>query len=242
MDRKVKRIGIFDSGIGGINVLKELIKKYPNNEYIFYGDTKNLPYGSKSKEELFLLASNAIDFLLSKDVDIIIIACGTISSTCVDDLRKKYNIPLYDIITPTLDFIKESSYQNIGVIATERTIKSNIFAIDNKKILMKATPSFVPIIENNEIEIRKEEIKNELKDFQKCDALVLGCTHYPMLKKIIEEELKIRTIDMGKCLTDKILLSNEKKQSIELYFTLVSVNLVLNINKILNNDYQIFTI
>ena len=99
------RIGVFDSGIGGINVLKELIKKYPNNEYIFYGGTLNLPYGSKTIDELKLLASNIIDFLMSKDVDMIIIACGTISSNCYDYLCNKYDIPIYDIVYPTIRYI-----------------------------------------------------------------------------------------------------------------------------------------
>ena len=140
------RIGVFDSGIGGVNVLSSLIKKYPNNEYIFYGDTKNLPYGDKTKKELFNLASKAIDFLLTKNVEIIIIACGTVSSTCYKKLKEKYDIPLFDIISPTIRYLKKSSIMNIGVIGTKRTIESNVFAINGKNILMHATHSFVPII------------------------------------------------------------------------------------------------
>ena len=120
------RIGIFDSGLGGINVLACLLKKYPNNEYIFFGDTKNIPYGDKSKDELMKLASNIIDFLLTKNVDIIIIACGTVSSTCYNELKNKYSVPLYDIISPTIEYLKHSNLNNIGVIGTNGTIKSNI--------------------------------------------------------------------------------------------------------------------
>ena len=130
------RIGVFDSGLGGINVLSCLIKKYPNNEYIYFGDTKNLPYGDKTKEELMVLASNAIDFLISKNVELIIIACGTISSNGYDELKKRYNIPLYDIISPTINYLKESDLNNIGVIGTKRTIESRIFDIENKNILI----------------------------------------------------------------------------------------------------------
>ena len=100
------RIGVFDSGLGGINVLSCLIKKYPHNEYIYFGDTKNLPYGDKTKEELMNLASNAIEFLLTKNVEMIIIACGTISSSCYNELKMKYHIPLYDIISPTIKYLK----------------------------------------------------------------------------------------------------------------------------------------
>ena len=234
------RIGVFDSGIGGINVLSCLIKKYPNNEYIYYGDTKNLPYGDKTKDELLTLACDAIDFLLTKNVDIILIACGTISSNCYDELKKRYHIPIYDIITPTITYLKESNYNKIGVIGTKRTIESNIFNVENKNILMKETPSFVPIIENNQIIEKENDIIHELLCFKNYDILVLGCTHYPLLKNIIEEKLDIKTLDMGEVLADRINLSNHSKSLVELYFSLVSVNLISNINQILNVDYQIY--
>lgn len=234
------RIGVFDSGVGGVNVLSCLIEKYPNNEYIFFGDTKNLPYGDKTKEELMNLASQAIDFLISKNVDIIVIACGTISSNCYKELKKKYHIPLYDIISPTIRFIEKCDYSNIGVIATSRTIESNIFKVSNKKMILKKTPTFVPIIENNEVEEKANEITNELQEFRKCDILILGCTHYPLLKNVIDNSLHIKTIDMGKCLTEELNISNNSKYSCELYFSSISVNLVNNIEKILHSDYQIF--
>ena len=236
------RIGIFDSGIGGINVLSELIKKYPNNEYIFYGDTKNLPYGNKTKKELYQLACHIIDFLLTKKVDIIIVACGTISSTCFKKLKKKYHLPIYDIISPTLKYIQDNKLDNIGVIGTVKTIESNIFNISKKNILMHATPSFVPIIENDEIELKKEEILQELKIFHQCDYLILGCTHYPLLKNIIEENMQVKTIDMGKCLCNSLDITNNGKIKIELYFSLVGVNLIVNIDKIIKCDYQIYAI
>jgi len=103
------KVGIFDSGIGGLTVLKNLYKHYPNNEYIYFGDTLNLPYGTKTKEELKKLASNDVDFLLDKNVDIIIIACGTVSSNCINYLNHKYNIPIYDIISPTINYLNNSN-------------------------------------------------------------------------------------------------------------------------------------
>lgn len=234
------RIGIFDSGIGGINVLSCLIRKYPHNDYIYFGDTKNIPYGDKIKDELYQLARDAIQFLLTKNVDIIIIACGTISSNCYNTLKDEYSIPIYDIVSPTIEYLKECSYSNIGVIGTKRTIESNIFAISNKNIKMLATPSFVPIIENNEIKEKEQDIINELSCFKQSDILVLGCTHYPSLKEIIDK-MGIKTLDMGEVLTDKINIDNTGNGTCELYFSLISVNLVENINKILNNDYQIYT-
>lgn len=233
------RVGIFDSGLGGINVLSSLLKEYPHNEYIFFGDTKNLPYGSKSKEELMTLASAAIDFLLTKKVDIIIIACGTISSNCYQELKEKYQIPLYDIITPTKRYLINSDYQNIGVIGTVKTIESKIFAIPEKKVLMKETPTFVPIIESNAIIKEEKHILEELSCFRKSDILVLGCTHYPLLKEVIEEKLKVKTLDMGECLAKEIKLAKEGSSSITLYFSLINDNLLQNVSKILSSKYEI---
>ena len=230
------RIGVFDSGIGGINVLSCLRKKYPFNDYIYFGDTKNLPYGDKKKEELIKLSTEAINFLLTKNVELIIIACGTVSSNCYKELVNKFNIPIYDIISPTIEYLKNCHDNKIGVIGTKRTIESNVFAIPEKNILMKATPGFVPIIENNEIELRKDEIINELLDFKDCDFLVLGCTHYPLLKDLIP----IKTLDMGEVLASKLDIENQGNGLCELYFSQIGVNLIQNINKILGNDYQIY--
>ena len=233
------RIGIFDSGLGGINVLSCLLEKYPNNEYIFYFYTKNIPYGDKTKEELLNLASHIIDYLLTKNVDIIIIACGTISSTCYNELKNMYSIPIYDIVSPTIDYLKKISLKNIGVIGTKRTIESKIFNLKDKNMLLKSTPTFVPIIENNQIEENKDNIINQLNDFKSCDALVLGCTHYPLLKNIIENELRIPTIDMGKCLIDKIRLSNNSNQLVELYFSKLSNNVIKTVDRIIKVKYEI---
>ena len=234
------RIGIFDSGLGGVNVLSSMIKKYPNNEYIYFGDTINLPYGNKEKKELLTLAKKAINFLIKKNVDIIIIACGTISSNCYSELTKEYKIPIYDIISPTINYLTNSNYQNIGVIGTIKTIESNIFNIPNKNILMKKTPNLVPIIENNEIEKKQKEIIKELQDFKNSDVLVLGCTHYPLLKKIIEKNLKIKTLDMGQIISETINLTNNSQTLCELYFSKIDRNLLINISHILDNNYNVY--
>ena len=105
---------------------------------------------------------------------------------------------------------------------------------------MLATPSFVPIIENNEIKEKEQDIISELSCFKDSDILVLGCTHYPSLKEIIDK-MGIKSLDMGEVLIDKINIDNTGNNTCELYFSLISVNLVENVNKILNNDYQIYT-
>ena len=234
------RIGVFDSGIGGINVLSSLIKKHPHHEYIYFGDTKNLPYGNTTKDELMYLASQIIEFLLTKNVDIIIIACGTISSNCYEELKNKYNVPLYNVISPTISYLKNSQFNNIGVIGTKKTIESKIFNIEGKNIVSLETPSFVPIIENNQINEKKEEILKELKIFKNSEILVLGCTHYPLLSEIIEDNLNIPTIDMGEILADSLNILDGNKYFCELYFSNISTNLVINIENILHTNYQIY--
>ena len=112
------KIGVFDSGIGGLTVLNKLIEKYPNNEYTYYGDIKNIPYGDKSIEELKELSSKIIDFLIEKKVDLIVIACGTISSNLSNYLKQKYSIKIIDIISPVINYLNNCDYEKIGVITT----------------------------------------------------------------------------------------------------------------------------
>lgn len=232
------RIGVFDSGIGGLTVLKTLIKKYPNNEYIYYGDTKNLPYGNKSIEELKELSCNIVDFLLKKEVDMIVIACGTISSNLSSYLREKYNIRIIDIISPTINYLNNSNYNNIGVLATQATVKSKIFSRNvNKNIKEVACPMFVPIIENNKIYELNNYFKEYLEDLKDCDLIVLGCTHYPLIKKEINQYLNIKLLDMSECIDN---MTNEGESKVELYFSKLDDNIINNVKNILNaNDYLI---
>jgi len=229
------RIGIFDSGIGGLTVLKNIYKNYPNNEYIYFGDTLNLPYGTKSKEELKKLASLDIDFLLSKKVDIIIIACGTVSSNCIDYLNQKYNIPIYDIITPTINYLNNSSYQNIGIIATNATIESHIFKNNlNKNVYEIKTNDFVPLIETNNIDKIDNAIDTYLKEYKdKFDVLVLGCTHYPIIKDKLGKyfDHKIDLLDMSYPLLDKI--KEDNTSDISIYYSKLNNTIINNTKKIL---------
>ena len=234
------KIGIFDSGLGGLTVLKTLLNKIPNNEYIYYGDTLNLPYGDKTKKELIKLAEDDVEFLLSKKVDLIIIACGTVSSTCLNHLKNKYSIKIYDIISPTIKYLNESNYQNIGIIATKRTIDSCIFENNlNKNTYKIKTPKFVPLIESN----KKEEIPKTIDEYlslykNKLDILVLGCTHYPLIKNEITTyfENKVKILDMSEPFIDKIPEGTTK--SVTIYYSKLTNDLIINTKKILES-YEI---
>ena len=232
------KIGIFDSGIGGLTVLAELIKKYPNNKYYYFGDNINAPYGTKSKEELLKLSNKIINFLNKKDVDLIIVACGTISSNVFDKLPKDTKI--YDVISPTIDYINNSNYENIGLIGTNMTIRSKTFEKRiNKKIIARSCNDFVPYIENEQsLTNIIPKYMNIFKD--KVDVLILGCTHYPIIEKELNDYLdsKIPLINMGTILADTLKLGNKEKQ-IRLYFSKVNHTLISNIDKIIKEKYYL---
>ena len=234
------KIGIFDSGIGGLTVLKELINNKPNNEYIYVGDTLNIPYGNKSREELFKLSTRIIDYLISKGVDMIIIACGTVSSNLGNILKLHYKIPIIDIISPTINYLKNSDYNNIGIIATHMTVKSHIFlnSLKDKSIYEVECPKLVPTIENN-----LSDINNVLNEYligfnnKNIDLLVLGCTHYPIVKENIEKIISVKTFNMATPILD--MIDNSGNKNVSINYTLINDNIINNTKKILNNTYDI---
>lgn len=229
------RIGLFDSGVGGLTVLKTLINKYPNNEYIYYGDTLNNPYGNKTKEELLTLSKQNMEFLINKKVDLIIIACGTVSSNCLNELKELYNIPIISIINPTIDYLNNNNYKNIGIIATNATINSHIFKNNlNNNVYEIATPKLVPLIESNNLG-NIDKILHEYLDnyINKIDILVLGCTHYPIIKENIKKILgNTRILDMS----ELINIDNHGNSDIpQIYFSKIDNNVIINTKNILDN-------
>ena len=181
-------IGMFDSGVGGLTVYKEVKKAFPNEQIIYVGDTKRFPYGSKTKENIINASKKCVDFLISENVKEIIIACGTATSRALDTLKATYDIPITGIIEPTVSYIKEKNYKNIGVIATRGTIESNSWKINLEKkisdvnVYNQECPLLAPMAEEGwtKNEVAKLTIKEYLKNFEnkKLDALILGCTHY----------------------------------------------------------------
>ena len=191
-------IGMFDSGVGGLTVYKEIKKVMPNEKIIYLGDTKNFPYGSKSKQSIIELSKKNIDFLLEQNVKTIVIACGTATSQAIQEVQSIYKVPIIGIIGPTVEYIKsKESIKNVGVIATRGTIRSNAWEINLKKqiknlnVYNKECPLLAPMAEEGwtQNEIAKLTIKEYVKDFPKLDALILGCTHYPLFKEIIEKQM-----------------------------------------------------
>jgi len=218
------KIGVFDSGVGGLTVLKSIYDKYPNNEYIYVGDNINSPYGEKTKEELFIYSSRIIDYLISIDVKIIVVACNTICSNVFSELKEKYkDITLIGVIDSTITSFIKRNKKRVLVIGTSKTIESNIYEDKIKKINKDievqslATPRLVPLIEKGESV--KEVLDNYLKKYTDIDSIILGCTHY----KIIEDKIKrnIEIINSSEGVVEEIsnYITNKGKSSIKIYTT-----------------------
>lgn len=251
-------IGMFDSGVGGLTVYKEIKQELPNEKIIYLGDTKEFPYGSKSKQSIIDLTKKNIEYLHKFNVKTIVIACGTATSQALDCVRDMYNIPIIGIIEPTVNYIKEKrKYKDIGVIATRGTIRSNTWEkelkskISNINVYNKECPLLAPMAEEGwtQNEIASLTIKEYLKDFPKLDALILGCTHYPLFEGTIKKYLdSVEIINTGKIIAKYLSnefnkdnkekkYSNDKKD--EIYLTDTECNFVNVANTILNCEIDI---
>lgn len=194
--QKENPIGIFDSGIGGVTVLKEIIKVLPNENYIYYSDSKNNPYGDKSKEELISICDNIVNFLLSKSCKIIVIACNTASAIAIKILRKKYPKIKFVGIEPAYKMVHDYNPQGETLImATKGTIESEKFNMlyekyNNHKTYLMPCIGLADIIEEGSKEKINKYLKDNLEQYNnKVKNVVLGCTHYPIIKNEISDVL-----------------------------------------------------
>ena len=235
------KVGIFDSGMGGITVLKEFLKYHPDEQYIYVGDNKNLPYGTKSKSELLDLSSKIIEFLINEGVDIIFIACGTVSSNIYPELKEKYSIPIFNIIDTTVLQLKKDEIDNVAILATPATIKSHIFSNKLNNVKEVSCEAFVPLIEGiMDVKFKKLYIEQYLKDIKKqgIKNIVLGCTHYPLIEEDIINYLgNVNIYNMGTILASSIYLKPGKK-SLDIYFTSNDNILNKKANVILDNNIK----
>ena len=218
------KIGVFDSGIGGITVLKECIKKCPNFSYIYYSDSKNNPYGEKSESELISIVDNIVTKLIDRGCKIIIIACNTASGVCVSYLRDKYKNIIFIAIEPAIKVSYDKDIEGTTlVMATKATLNSAKFSNlysrfkDSKKYYLLECNGLAHLIEENDpekIQTYLEDILSKYKD--KIDSVVLGCTHYPLIKKEIASVLgNIKFYDGSEGLSrrlQKIIEDNKVKR------------------------------
>lgn len=194
------KIGVFDSGIGGITVLEELYKLLPNEEYVYFGDSKHAPYGDKSNEQIREYTYKIIDHFKKQNVKLIVIACNTVTSFLYKELVKSLDVPVIGVIYPTVDYVNNLHIKKVGLIATVRTIENKTYQkMIDKKVYALKTPEFVPMVEDGSYINKEKEVQEILKPLldNQIHALVLGCTHYPFLRSHIEKIYGGIIVDSG---------------------------------------------
>lgn len=250
-------IGVFDSGVGGLTVVKELRKQLPEYDLIYFGDTARTPYGNKSKETIIKYALEDADFLISKGAKVLVVACNTASAVAFDALKEKYpNIPMFEVITPAVEQAVGATKNNrVGVIGTRATIDSGIYEKKLKEknnaliIKSQSCPLFVPFIEEGWI--KKIELKMIARRYlsplkhHNIDTLILGCTHYPIIKDIIQKKIgeRVKLIDSAEAVSEKIKnfleihnLELSKIGKLEIYLSDKTAQAQTMVNKILKNN------
>jgi glutamate racemase len=204
-------IGVFDSGVGGLTVVKELVNQMPHEDIIYFGDTARVPYGIKSKETVIKFSIENILYLLSHDVKLICVACNTVSSLALPAIKHHFKVPIVGVITPAVrEAVYATQNKRIGVIGTHGTIKSGAYEKEinqldpSIKVIARACPLFVPFVEEGwtQGKVVTEVAQTYLKPFKDAyvDTLILGCTHYPVLKDVIKKVMgpKVTLIDSAK--------------------------------------------
>jgi len=247
-------IGLFDSGIGGTSIWKEIHTLLPNENTIYLADSKNAPYGQKSKEEIIALSKKNTEFLLNQNAKLIVVACNTATTNAINELRATYDVPFIGIEPAIKPAAKSSETHTIGILATKGTLSSELF---NKSVLNYPTTKIVEQVGFGLVQLIEEgkmksnEMTLLLKSYLEpmvaanIDYLVLGCSHYPYLipqiKKIIPKHIKI--IDSGEAVarqTKNILSENnllsEQKNSTQIFYT--NFNPMV-LKSILKNNYQV---
>ncbi|MBN2779368.1 MAG: glutamate racemase [Bacteroidales bacterium] len=233
-----KPIGVFDSGVGGMTVLYELTKLLPNENFLYFADSQNAPYGPRSKKEIVDFSSKIIDFLLSKDCKLIVIACNTATAAAVNMMRQKYSVPIVGLEPAVKPACLKTQTGHIGVLATKGTFRGNHFKNtsekykDYVKIHLQVAKGLVELAENGifdgqEAEKLVAKYVNPLIN-ENIDQLVLGCTHYPLFKNLIQKIAgeNINLIDSGEAVArrtkdvlmlNKVFNNSQSKQSIKIY-------------------------
>lgn len=210
-------IGVFDSGVGGLTVVKQIMKVMPHENIVYFGDTARLPYGTKSKEAVTRFSRQNVRFLGTKDVKAIIVACNTASSNSLDALKDEFDVPLFGVVVPGVEeAVHSTKNKKVGVIGTAATVRSGAYErlIRQKdaeiQVFSKACPLFVPLAEEGwtDNEVARQAARNYLDALlsKGIDSLVLGCTHYPLLKRCIGTTVgeSIKLVDPAKATAKRV--------------------------------------
>lgn len=203
MNRKSRNtapVGVFDSGVGGLTVAREIMRQLPNENLVYFGDTARVPYGSKSKDNIIRFSRQIIRFLSTKDVKAIVIACNTASALALDVVKDEVDIPVIGVVVPgARAAVQTTQNKKVGVVGTEATIQSKMYSKLMKEmdpevsVIGKPCPLFVPLVEEG---FAKHKVTQEIIDYylasmkeSDIDTMILGCTHYPLLRSRVREYL-----------------------------------------------------
>lgn len=228
-------IGIFDSGLGGLTAVKEIVEIMPNEDIVYFGDTGRVPYGGRDKETIIKYSKQDVRFLLSKKVRAVLIACGTASTNAIDELRCEFDIPIVGVVDAvTKKACSVTKNKKIGVIGTAATIKTGEYELRIHELLpdaqcySKPCPLFVPLVENGFInednEITRLTVEYYLKELREygIDTLILGCTHYPIIAPIIAKVMPGVTLinsgrEAAKAIADSIGVISSESGEVSYY-------------------------
>ncbi len=210
-------IGIFDSGVGGLTVVKAILDKIPGYDIVYFGDTAHTPYGTKSAETVIGYTISNIEFLLRQGAKIVVIACNTASSVATAQVLDQFKVPIFEVITPAVTkALDASANQTFGIIGTRATITSGVYEkkiIKNQpkaRIYSVACPLLVPLVEEGWLSKRETAmiVKKYLQPLKtrQIDTLILGCTHYPLLKDVIQRKIgkHVQLIDSSICISQSL--------------------------------------
>lgn len=194
--KKTAPIGVFDSGVGGLTVVREMIRQLPNENIVYFGDTARVPYGSKSQKTIIRFSEQIIRFLKTRQVKAIVIACNTASALALEAVRDEFDVPILGVVIPGARAAVEATANGkVGVVGTEATVQSGMYTKVIREmnpeiqVIEKACPLFVPLVEEG---FKEHPVTQEIIDFYldsmretDIDAMILGCTHYPLLRSKI---------------------------------------------------------
>ena len=229
MDKKTAPVGVFDSGVGGLTVAREISRQLPDENIVYFGDTARVPYGSKSQNTIIRFSEQIIRFLKTKEVKAIVIACNTASALALDAVKDEFDIPILGVVIPgARAAVEATKNRKVGVVGTEATVQSGMYTkvIQGMNpeitVIEKACPLFVPLVEEGfkEHQVTEEVIEYYLESMRSTDidAMILGCTHYPLLRSKIRAYMgdKIQIVNPAyetamdlKCLLEENDMAND---------------------------------
>ncbi len=211
------KIGVFDSGLGGLVITRAFIRALPEYDYLYFGDSRHLPYGEKTSGRILSYTLSAMRYMISRDCRLIIIACNTATSIALRYIQQRFlpceapGVKVLGVVIPTAEVAAADNAEKVGVVATTATVRSHIYRAELCKLNPRlgitelAAPALVPAIENNDFVRAEEEVRRLAPSFAGCDSLILGCTHYPLVKDFFRAALpSVKVVSQDELMAEKL--------------------------------------